>query len=208
MTQTDPEASPEYHRARMELEAYWKRIRDGRQKGITDDPAVAIAGLMQRFGPIAIEAAVQEYIENLPSSFDRRWREYHAGIEEANQRARNPRRAGRKHRRSDNVLMAAWLIVNKCMRTKGLTARDACKILGRSPTRRGAAQWPGLLLYRDYTSTGARPNSYYVKTPENLRDIYLDAKKRHRDGPEGLRQQWQWILEVMAPSREVKSTRL
>ena len=206
MSRGDPDDSPEYFRAKAEWVAYWKRIREGLENGIGDDVAVAVARLAEKFGMHQIQNAISEYIENLGSNFERRWCEHREARvreqDEINQRLRNPKGAGRKSKRSDQVLMAAWLLVQKSMRLKGLSGvRDACKLLVKPPTRREASRWPGLLLYRDYAANDRAAGSYYIKTPENLRDVYNDAVELYEAGPESLRQRWQAYLDVLAPAR-------
>jgi hypothetical protein len=156
---------------------------------------VAVQRLVQEFGFLTVVDAVEQYIENLPSNFERRWRSRHEARlraeKEAQRGARNPHGAGRKARRSDIVLLGVWLTVREAMRQKGLTALEACKLLVKPPSRREAARWPGLLLYRDPLA-----GPYHVKTPANLRDIYYDAVSRYRGLPEGLRRQWDVLLET------------
>ncbi len=188
------DAADEYRRAEAELVAYWKRIREGRD----DDPAVALARLIQKFGIITIEAALQEYIDNIPSNFERRWKERNEALAEGVRRLRNPRRAGRRRTHSDEVLMAAWLLVQKCMSTKGLNAKEACELLAKPPTRRGANLWPGILLHYDRTQSDPKARSYYVKTPGNLRDVYNEAVAMYKGGPEALRRHWDATLEKVA----------
>jgi hypothetical protein len=211
LTEEEPDDSPEYFQAKAEWIAYWRRIREGLQNGVHDDAAVAVARLMKKFGVHQIESAVADHIENLGSSFERRWRAHReARLQEeaaSNRRVRNPRGAGRKSKRSDIVLLAVWLVVQQTMRQKGLEIREACKLLVKPPSRREASRWPGLPVYRDLTAVDAQAGSYYVENAETLRDIYYDAVTRYENGPETLRRHWQVLLEQIAPSRVVKSTR-
>jgi hypothetical protein len=211
LTEEEPDDSPEYFRAKAEWVAYWRRVEEGLQNGAQNDAAVAVARLIRQFGVHQIEAAVADHIENLGSSFERRWRAHHEARlreqEARDNRARNPRGAGRKRKRLDIVLLGAWLVVEQTMRHKGLEIREACKLLVRPPSRREASGWPGLLLYRDPTAVDAQKGSYYVKTAETLRDIYYDAVTLYDTGPETLRRYWQGLLEQIAPSRVVKSPR-
>jgi hypothetical protein len=207
----EPDDSPEYFRAKEEWIAYRRRIQEGLQNGVQDDAAVSVARLMEKFGVHQIEAAVADYIENLGSSFERRWREHREARlreqEASSRRVRNPRGAGRKSKRSDLVLLGVWLLVQQSVRQKGLTTPQACELLVKAPSRREASRWPGLLLYRDPTAAEAQAGSYYVKTGGNLRDVYNDAVSRYNTGPEALRQHWQMLLKRFAPSPAVKSPR-
>jgi hypothetical protein len=195
LTQEDPDDTPEYYRAKEEWIQFWKQVREGLDKGVDDDPNLAIARLAQEFGVPAIGAALEQYVENLPRNFELRWRERREARvceeKEAQQRARNPKLAGRKHKRSDIVLLSVWLTVQRTMRHKGKTALEACKLLVKPPSRREASRWPGLLLYRD-----PHAGPYYVKTPANLRDIYNDAVKYYSAGPERLKRHWETQLET------------
>jgi hypothetical protein len=190
-----PDDTPEYFRAKDEWTTFWKRIREGLENGVDDDPVVDIQRLVQKYSFFPVLDAVEQYIENLPSNFERRWRDRHEARvraeKERRRKLRNPYGAGRKPQRSDIVLLTVLLIVQKAMRLEGLTAVDACKKLVKPPSRREASRWPGLFLYRDPQS-----GPYYVKTATNLRDIYNDALARYRAGPESLRRNWNTQLET------------
>jgi hypothetical protein len=209
LTEDEPDDSPEYFLAKAEWNAYWRRIKEGLQNGVHDDAAVAVARLMEQFGVHQIEAAVADYIENLGTSFERRWGAHREATlceqEARNKRDRNPRGAGRKRKRSDVVLLGAWLVVNQTMRQNGLTTPKACELLVKAPSRREASRWPGLLLYRDSTAAEPQAGSYYIETAGNLRDVYNDAVARYNAGPETLRRHWQMLLDLLAPSPAVKS---
>jgi hypothetical protein len=196
LTQEDPDDTLEYYRAKEDWILFWKRVREGLDKGVDDDPDVAVARLVQQFGVPAIADALRQYIENLPSNFELRWRERREARiceeKEARQRARNPNRAGRKPKRSDIVLLSVWLTVQRTMRLKGMTTIEACKLLVKPPSRREASHWRGLLLYRD---PHAEP--YYVKTPATLRDIYNDAVRHYSNAPARLKQHWDTQLETV-----------
>jgi hypothetical protein len=192
----EPDDTPEYQHAKEEWTRFWKRIREAREAGREDDPLVEIQRLIEKFGiPVVVEA-IDKYFENLPNNFERRWRnrrrERVRKEEEAQRKARNPYGAGRKAQRSDIVLFGVWLVVRRAMRLDGITAVDACKKLTRPPSRREASRWRGLFLYQD-----PQAGPYYVKTPGTLRDIYNDAVKRYRGGPEHLRRQWDAQLETV-----------
>jgi hypothetical protein len=199
----DPGDTPEYQRAKSELDAYWKRVERGLQRDADDDPSVSTARLIRRFGLDRVVAAVDEFIENLPSNFERRWRERRAArlqaAEEAKRNARNPNKAGRKRKRTDEVLLGVWLVVTKCMRTRGVTAVRACQALTKPPSRRQAALRRGLLVHRDYTVSDPDQGSYYIKTADTLRDVYYDALDRYNSGPEKLRHHWDSLLQASAP---------
>jgi hypothetical protein len=199
MTESDPDDSPEYFAAKKDWTEFWGRVHEGLEKGANDDPDVAVARTVQQFGLSTALEAVERHIDNLPSNFENRWKaRRQARIceqEEAERQVRNPYGAGRKTKRSDLALLAAWLIVEKCMRSERLTVAGACRELAKPPLRREASQWPGLLLECDYTAPDLYSGSYYVKTPETLRDIYNDARARYRSGPENLRQHWRSLLE-------------
>jgi len=174
---------------------FWKQVRKGLDKGVDDDPNVAIARLVQHFGVPAIGEALEQYIDNLPNNFERRWRERREARvseeKEAQRRARNPKMAGRKHKRTETVLLCVWLTVRRTMRLKGKTAVEECKLLVKPPSRREASRWRGLLLYHD-----PHAGPYYVQTPANLRDIYNDAVRYYSAGPERLKRHWETQLET------------
>jgi hypothetical protein len=150
-----------------------------------------------------VVVAVDEYIENLPSNFEGHWRKHRTARlqaeEEARLNARNPNRAGRPRKQNDDVLLAVWLRVTKCTRTRGVGLVDACKILTKRPSRREAALWPGLLIYRDYTVPDPTKGSVYIETAENLRYCYYRARARYNNGPDSLRRHWEALLQLYAP---------
>ena len=123
---------------------------------------------------------------NLPSVFEEHWqkcREARLQEErEAQQRARNPHKAGANLKRSKMGLLTVWLIVERTKRFTRTKTPAACKLLAKPPSRREASQWPDLLVYRD-----PRTGPYYVKTPGNLRDVYNNAVRHYSAGSETLR---------------------
>jgi hypothetical protein len=203
MTAGEPDDTPEYYRAKAEWGAYLKRIEAGLNRGADDDVAISTARLIRRFGVTQVVAAIDEFMENLPNAFERRWRERRAARlqaeEEARLNERNPNRAGRKRKRTDEALLAVWLVVTKCMRTRGLKAFPACQLLTKPPSRRKAAHWPGLRVHRDYTVSDPDQGSYDIRTAETLRDVYYDALARYESGPERLRRHWESLLQGFAP---------
>jgi hypothetical protein len=202
MTAEDPDDTPEYYQAKAEWDAYWTRVESGLKEGLGDDLTILTVRLIRRFGLEQVVAAVDEYIENRPSHFERHWREHRKARlqaeEEARLNARNPNRAGRPRKQNDDVLLAVWLRVTKCMRTQGVTAVGACKNLVRPPSRR-QADWPGLLVYRDYTVPDPTKGSVYVKTADTLRSFFYRARTRYNRGPPSLRRHWEALLQQYAP---------
>jgi hypothetical protein len=203
MTAEEPDDTPEYYRAKAERNAYLKRIEAGLERGVDDDVAISTARLIRRFGVTQVVAAVDEFIENLPSTFERRWRKRRTARlqaeEEARLNDRNPNRAGRKRKRTDEALLGVWLVVTKCMRTGGVTAVRACQLLTKPPSRREAPHWPGLRVHRDYTVSDPNQGSYDIRTAETLRDVYYDALTRYESGPDRLRRHWESLLQGFAP---------
>ncbi len=196
MIEGDLDDSPEYLRAREEFAAYWKRIHNGLESGVDDDPTISIARLVKQFGFYRINDAFHEYAWNMGFNFDLRWQEIRKERirqeKETQQKERNnPNGAGRRRKRSDVVLISVWLIVQRTMRLQRTTAVQACKLLVKAKSRREATRWPGLLLCRD-----PHAGPYYVKTPANLRDIYNDAVKYYSTGSERLKRFWEGNLEV------------